>query len=239
MCLKLICVGVSAGFIHVHTEPWPFTETQLVDTAKTFHFSQSRCWIGEKNSESEKKSLWVLLHHKALVVISKASPPAFICERRGSEQQSETHEAIRGFWSAEYLMRNVNEPIRHSVRMSCILSVDWFYLFFFKLNHWVFLLFILMTNFVGFSSACQDGPIVRWERRCRKPKHKTRGAPVPALCLVCWQSDYEPLCLCVDSVHWLIAQERPSLAEREKERERRWRWRWKPQRDASHTLGDC
>lgn len=131
MCLKLICVGVSAGFIHVHTEPWPFTETQLVDTAKTFHFSQSRCWIGEKNSESEKKSLWVLLHHKALVVISKASPPAFICERRGSEQQSETHEAIRGFWSAEYLMRNVNEPIRHSVRMSCILSVDWFYLFFF------------------------------------------------------------------------------------------------------------
>lgn len=70
MCLKLICVGVSAGFIHVHTEPWPFTETQLVDTAKTFHFSQSRCWIGEKNSESEKKSLWVLLHHKALVVIS-------------------------------------------------------------------------------------------------------------------------------------------------------------------------
>lgn len=66
-----------------------------------------------------------------------------------------------------------------------------FIFFFSKLNHWVFLLFILMTNFVGFSSACQDGPIVRWERRCRKPKHKTRGAPVPALCLVCWQSDYE------------------------------------------------
>lgn len=79
----------------------------------------------------KKQSLWVLLHHKALVVISKASPPAFICEQRGSEQQSETHEAIRGFWSAEYLMRNVNEPIQHSVRMSCILSVDWFYLFFF------------------------------------------------------------------------------------------------------------
>lgn len=87
-----------------------------------------------KNSESEKESLWVLLHHKALVVISKASPPAFICERRGSEQQSETHEAICGFWSAEYLMRNVNEPIQHSVRMSCILSVDWFYLFFFFLS---------------------------------------------------------------------------------------------------------